>query len=356
MVDEALKSLRNLFLTTLVVLVLWFLTWPSAVEKLRQYRDAKDIHAWVLLKELIKHPELNVFDLDPEESISGFDVERLDARGNDYRDRLELEIRSVWPTEGVFAVTLVPEDDYRKHDAEIAGFARVYRVRADSADLPFVDYLAVFVNDLSFVVPAGDEMFHANSQRGLRLLKAAAGDRNQPRSWPAVAMRLTALGFDAHPKELTTTSPSLARLYENSDPRIVGGGVQIFGIKLSIAVFFSSVGIILAAVAFACIGPIVKLRNPVEASRQPWIMSLPRQTGPFGAILEWVVFSVSIAWAAAPIAVLVLQIATDTGLEGSSVLAVWTGGVGLVFASLVFLSAAAVLRGVRAQGAPLEKR
>src|SRR5205807_553686 len=51
-IDDALNSLRTLFLSSLAILALWFLAWPAAVLKLQQFDQARDLEAWVLLKEL----------------------------------------------------------------------------------------------------------------------------------------------------------------------------------------------------------------------------------------------------------------------------------------------------------------
>lgn len=45
-IDDALNSLRTLFLSSLAVLALWFLAWPAAVLKLQQYDQARDLEAW----------------------------------------------------------------------------------------------------------------------------------------------------------------------------------------------------------------------------------------------------------------------------------------------------------------------
>ena len=43
MVDDAIKSLHTLFFTSLLVLLLWLLTWPAATEKIRLSRSSTPV-------------------------------------------------------------------------------------------------------------------------------------------------------------------------------------------------------------------------------------------------------------------------------------------------------------------------
>jgi hypothetical protein len=355
MPEDALKSLKTLFLSTLAVLLLWFMTWPGAVEKLQHYRQARDLHAWVLLKDLFQaSTELEVFDFDADEPISTYDVDRVSPtpQGGDYVETIGLKVDAAWPTEATHRITLRPESYYRQTEREIVNRARVYRVESASAELPFPDYLAVFVDGEAFVVAADDDAFRADSARGLRLLLVAARSRFRPRSWAAVAPRLAALGFARVPTELSATNPILSRLYEESDPRRRSGGVQVFGLQLSLSVFYSAIGLLLAAVAFAAIGPVSILRGATARSTDAWILSLPRRRGPGGRVLEACIATVTVAWALAPMAILALQLRSDIALDAWSGWLLRVGAAGLVFATIVFTLAAAELRRVRLREAP----
>jgi len=89
---------------------------------------------------------------------------------------------------------------------------------------------------------------------------------------------------------------------------VPASGVQVFGLQLSIAMFFSGAGILLAAIAFACFGPIVRLRGTAASSTQAWIMSLPWPPGVIGWLLEGCVAVIGLTWALAPLVILLLQL------------------------------------------------
>ena len=50
MVDDAIKSLHTLFFTSLLVLLLWLLTWPAATEKIRLYHATAEVTAWAAMR------------------------------------------------------------------------------------------------------------------------------------------------------------------------------------------------------------------------------------------------------------------------------------------------------------------
>ncbi len=350
MADEALKSLKTLFVSTLVVLLLWLLTWPATVAKYEQYREARDLHAWLLLKELTeRHKDLDVFAVPPDESISTYDVERdsQTPQGGDYTERITLEVVTVWPYVATYPITLRPEVDYRKEDPQVAEYARIYRVESPAGELPFSEYLIVFFSDVTRVVPADDEAFRAESLRGLRLMMLSARDRNLPRNWSAVAPKLAVQGLAVAPQALATSNPVVTQFYQESDPRVRTGGVQVFGMPLSISLFYSSIGVILGALAFAAIGPLTYLRESQKPPADTWILSLPRRTGARGHLLESCIVSVTLAWALMPAAILILQTSSRIVLEGWSIWINRLSGIGLVFAAVIFLLAAFELRRVR---------
>jgi len=73
MVDEAIKSFRALLYTSLLILFLWLLFWPSAKEKVELYRAAVDLHAWLYLKEGMRLlPVEDKLNSDPSQTISTY--------------------------------------------------------------------------------------------------------------------------------------------------------------------------------------------------------------------------------------------------------------------------------------------
>jgi hypothetical protein len=254
-------------------------------------------------------------------------------------------VESVWPAPRRYPVTLRPETFHAEGDPTGADRARIYRVDAPPGELPLGEYLLVFVDALRMVVPAGDPAFVADARRGLRMLQVAAASRNRPRHWATLAGRLRTLGFAGAPTQLGSADAALARLQADSDPR--QRGVQVLGMPLSIGLFYSAVGVLLAIVAFGGLGPLRLLGGAAGPFRDPWILSLPRASGVRGAALEACVSALSLAWAVAPLAILALQIRSQAPLAGTHLWAARLGAAGLVFSSAVFGTAAFQLHRLR---------
>ena len=83
----------------------------------------------------------------------------------------------------------------------------------------------------------------------------------------ALAQRLRVVARDWNAWLTLHGDPALARLQAEADPRLRTGGVTIFGVQLSLAQFFSSIGLLLGGVAFAMIGPLLGLRSAGSARR-----------------------------------------------------------------------------------------
>ena len=58
MVDDAIRSLHALFFTSLLVLLLWLLTWPAATEKIRLYHATADVTAWAAMRETLAYQKI----------------------------------------------------------------------------------------------------------------------------------------------------------------------------------------------------------------------------------------------------------------------------------------------------------
>jgi hypothetical protein len=58
MVDDAIRSLHALFFTSLLVLLLWLLTWPAATEKIRLYHGTAEVTAWAAMRETLAYQKI----------------------------------------------------------------------------------------------------------------------------------------------------------------------------------------------------------------------------------------------------------------------------------------------------------
>ena len=372
--NDVIKSLRNLFLVSLAVMLLWFVTWPAAIEKLTLFEQLRYVHAWLVLKETIEKLELDPFETDTSTFESGEPItfvlrDECDprSRGDCREVEAPIEAKTTWPVIATNRLTLVPANFYvRQEFPKVLDFVRFYRVHTGASELPLAPYYVVYESSGGGapryrIVPEGTESFIKKNAVGLRSLYATTKELNQPKFWNAIQPSLTKHGYtDTLPGKLVRADKALAALQLESDPRLTSGGVQVFGLKISIGVFFAAVGIFLAAVAFATLGPVIKLRSLHRQSTrrerewQHWILALEGSTGLARQGLEVTISLVSLIWGLAPLAILVLQLTADVDLTGVNEWGLPVGALGLAFSSMVFLWAARELRKYRIGGVAKE--
>lgn len=371
MVDEAISLLRRLFLLSLLIGAVWLLSWPSAMEKLALYRDARDLHAWLFLKERmaeLKH-EIDDFARGPdgifrEKNDTSITRVRVPKEGSPVRDerdvnwvKVPIMVHTSWPTRKSYPISLEPTI-YPGLDGEMV---RLYRIQSEATDLPLSEYVVIFFSedrplplvepdDNPVVISASDTMLieEAPTSVRLRLLHQALPRINRPKSWDRIRIQLVRYGYNELPTELLSTHAILPRLQEDSDPRLRSGGVKILGIQLSIGLFFTTVGLFLAAIAFAMIGPLVALRNSKShATSSVWILVVPTAGNQRRWVLEGLILAVTITWVSFPLLVLILQVTADIDLEGVGEWALPFGAAGLVFSSIIYALAAWEMRTCR---------
>jgi len=368
MVDDAIRSLHALFFTSLLVLLLWLLTWPAATEKIRLYHATADVTAWAAMRETLASLHRDVFAEAADEDITE-DMTLGEPRPpqNEPEDvRLPLEVIVTWPDERTEGFTLVHADQFNPRVMTLPGTAaRVYRIMTAHGDLPLHNHYAVFVRDTTPVVENGDVVdkprvrigiiapafpqFRNIRNAGTRQADLALQRANVPDRWQDVRLAMRRLGFAGAPAELSPNDPALARLQAEEDPRLRSGGVTIFGAQLSLAQFFSSVGLLLAGVAFAMIGPLIALRSSASRGHgQSWVFVVPGSSRGGRRVLDWVTTLITSAWAASPLAILFLQWQSAADLQGLTTGWLFSvGAVGLLFSTVIFAIVAIELRRVR---------
>lgn len=359
--DDAIRSLRNLFLGSLAIMLLWFVTWPTAIEKLHLYLQLRHVAAWLELNRTMREFAIDPFDLDDAQRISEVEREYCDprSRGDCYPIKVPIEVKATWPSLVTRELTLEAVDFYRRPEyPDVLDDFRLYRIRTSEGELPLSNYYVFFVNlggEVRFrVSPIGNEAAVKENAVLPRFLDATSRELNRPMFWSLVQPSLTKYGYSSElPDEITLGSSAFGALQVEADPRLVSGGVQIFGIKVSIGVFFASVGIFLSALAFAALGPVTRLRRrPTEGSPQTWILAVDKGASVAGRVLEAAIIAVSLAWALAPLLILAMQLNAGLDLTGVSDWGLPLGVLGLVFSSIVFLWAGYELWRVRNRVAP----
>ncbi|MFC1633971.1 hypothetical protein ACFL5Z_03955 [Planctomycetota bacterium] len=357
MIDDAIKSLRTLFLSSLGIIVLWFFMFPQAAATFRLYDAAQDLYAWTLLNETFEELEMYIFEVPPSQIVREVEFEGIiSARGDDGILKVPIEVTTAWPEIGVYPIALVPKTT---HDQ-----VRIYGIDASALDfLPVSSYQVVFssVPKLSgtFVVSAEAHDSLDPAHVASRQIASAAQSLHLPRSWNIVAPYLLNLGFAGDPTELdsrhtpvrtflATVDAAIGTFPSAVEPTSTIRGVKIFGLEISISVFFSSVGVLLATIAFAMIGPVrgIRLVSGRE-ERQAWIMTTPYGCGFMGWLLEGLVILATFIWAISPVCIMLLQLTTGLEVEAIRKSLLVAGALGLVVSSSVFLVVASQLRHYR---------
>ncbi len=76
MAKDAIDSTRSLFLGSLAIYVLWFVSLPAATEKLHLYQEARDLMAWIYLKEQMGGDGAVIFSqFEADQAVTGFEFE-----------------------------------------------------------------------------------------------------------------------------------------------------------------------------------------------------------------------------------------------------------------------------------------
>jgi hypothetical protein len=368
MVDDAIRSLHALFFTSLLVLFLWLLAWPAATEKIRLYHATAEVTAWAAMREALAGLHRSVFTEDADADITEDEtLGEPKPPSNEPEDiKLPLEAIITWPDERTEGFTLVHADQFNPRVMTLPGtVARVYRIVTEHGDLPFHNHYAVFVQDTVPTVEK-DDVIDKTRQRigiiaptfpqfrnirnaGTRQAALALQRANFPDRWSEVRLALRRLGYSGVPEELSSNDLALARLQSEEDPRLRSGGVTIFGVQLSLAQFFSSVGLLLAGIAFSMVGPLVALRSAGTRNHgQSWVFVAPGATRGGRRLLDWIATVITSAWALSPLVILFLQWRSAGDLQGLTTGWLFAlGAVGLVFSAIVFSIVAIELRRVR---------
>jgi hypothetical protein len=368
MVDDAIRSLHSLFFTSLLVLLLWLLAWPAATEKIRLYHATAEVTAWAAMREALAGLQRSVFSADADADITEDEMLGEPKPPSNEPEDVKLPLVAIitWPEERTEGFTLVRAEQFNPHVMTLQGtVARVYRIVTQHGDLPFHNYYAVFVRDTVPTVENGDVVdkprtrigivastfpqFRTIRNAGTRQADHALQRANFPDRWGEVRLALRRLGYSGAPEELSSNDPALARLQSEADPRLRSGGVTIFGAQLSLAQFFSAVGLLLAGVAFSMIGPLIALRSAgSRAHGQSWVFVVPGSARGGRRLLHWVATVITAVWAMSPLLILFLQWQSAADLQGLTTGWLFSlGALGLVFSTIVYAIVVIELRRVR---------
>jgi len=373
MFDDAVKSLRTLFLTSITLLLLWFVTWPSTTAMLPLFRATADLTAWAAMRDALVARASDVLAMPADADVTSYTTFGEPRPPNDNQDEIahDLAVTVTWPEARIVPFTLVHADQFDPGVMTLRGtVARVYRISCDAAALQVCGRYAAFLQDTTVDTDKSThEVIDVRRLRvgiirpdfpqfrirgaGTRQVELALERADAPDGWQAVALSLQRLEFDGDSRELSASSGALKALQAEADPRR-RTGVTAFGVQLSIVQFLSSIGLLLAVIGFAMIGPLLALKSDGSRTHsQSWVLALPGSTRGARRILDWVATAFTLTWALAPVAVLVMQRPYASELRSLSADAlVYGSAIGLVFATVVYVLVAIELRRLRRASPP----
>ena len=373
MFDDAVKSLRTLFLTSVTLLLIWFVTWPSTTAMLPLFRATADLTAWAAMRDALVARESDVLAMPADADVTSYTTFGAPRPPNNNQDEIahDLAVTVTWPEARVVPFTLVHADQFNPRVMTLPGaVARVYRISCDAAALRVCGRYAAFLQDMTDgtdknthevidvtrirvgIIRPDFPQFRIRGA-GTRQVELALERADAPDGWQAVALSLQRLGFDGDSRELSASSDALKALQAEADPRR-RAGVTAFGVQLSIVQFLSSIGLLLAVIGFAMIGPLFALKSDgLRTHSQSWVLALPGSTRGARRILDWVATAFTLTWALAPLAVLVMQRPYAGELRGLSAdVLVYGSAIGLLFATVVYALVAIELRRLRRASPP----
>jgi len=347
MFNESLKAIRKAMLASFVLVAVWLLALPATVSELEARHDAEQLTAWLVLKNkfidsFLDPPNREAFHERFRSATAGSDVidsemvmpppENLDLRGGGDTSLVPqaIALATQWPGEKT-PVTL----HLRKHVIE--GPYELYEVQSDAHFLPFDQYDVVV--DASAITVVARKDWPSNP----RLLQFAFNLQNQPQHWGDLSARLWP----------GVVEPPAAAKLQQSDPLVAAfvrdtlkSQHSVWGVSLDPGFFFPAPGILLGALAFMLLGPLMNMQRRDANPSEPWIMTLPTRS-PRRPVLEGILLLISVAWCLVPISIGGLQVAQAIALHPFERACYWIGMLGLAFASIVNGIALWQLRGVR---------
>jgi hypothetical protein len=339
--DKAIDSLHKLVSSSVFIFLLWILNWPTAIEKLEYYRDARDLHAWLFLQNRVENLGLDYIFLEqaPTEDVIEDCWENSEFPGFTCEP---LEVKTTWPVASTYTLRLqskyfLPEDDRSMNES--GSLIRIYKVEVAAEELPFSDYEVIIIGTgEAWVVPANKTELYEKLERdsdSFRLLSIDVKEYARPISWRRIAPDMAKYGFRLHPLSLGIREPALDQLATDADPRDLT--ISIFGMNISIGLFISAIGLLLGANAFLMIGPLLALRNAgIGNVSHAWIMVTPTRSGSVERILEFFLSLISMVWFLIPFAILLLQLNTDVESQSVEIIAKKVGMIGLLFSGIVY--------------------
>ena len=350
-VDEAITAIRRLFLTTLVIVVVWFIGFLSAQDKYTAYQEVKELYGWLILYNEVSHQlPWNVFDVDHLKVLDTVWEETGEQEapnpGAPTLIPVPHKILIAWPAPQRYTLSLVPINSGLNPETE-----RLYRVAINPPDLVSRPWNLLFEKqheDLlaSQSVRTSIKIGEVKLDGSLRQIRGQFRGKVQPPNWESISLHLAAHGFEDSWEKLSIADQSFKTLRAQVDP--TAGTVTIFGIDLPFTRFLSMIGLLLTGLSFSLFGPILRLRaTDKPASASPWIMTVPTTQTTAGRALEAVLISLSGIWVALPCIIAVLQVSSPRDLITAPRWVVFFGAAALLFSSVAWAMASFELYNLR---------
>jgi hypothetical protein len=258
--SDAVKQMRSIVTTIIVICVVWFVTIDAVRNSLVVDRQARELAAWLVLRELLPSSILpTVRDYTPGQTITCLKKLIPIQSGTEDEDCVPLVAQLPWPGETSQNLHLVP----------ISGSPYGFRIGNVHSQLPLSDYAVAFTERGVWIFPSED--LPANDLRAV--FNAALRDgRAVPRGWTATRTLLRARGWQGNQAEdAHLNDPVVAGLIGD----VFTKTYSISGVPVSPRLFPSAVSLVLATMGFLLLGPATALARSTKAALDDsWVMLL----------------------------------------------------------------------------------
>jgi hypothetical protein len=292
-ISEAIKELRSVIAVLLATALLALVTTDSVRNALLQRERAKDLAAWLSLRDMFSDPTIRLDQVPDTGWSNGFWEEVPVQSGTEERQFRPFVVRLPWAGETIQPVSV----------AQLAPKLPVFRIRAQDTFFPLADYAVASVDNKWWVIPLRD----AESARSLRQLSNAI-KRDKlatPSGWAATRVHLNANGWAGqNAEDLQLNDAVVARFIKDG----FTVSYSIFGIPISPGYFAAAVSLFLGFQAFLLLGPWFSLRDKtIVIPPTSWVM-LVSAAGFAGFWLRLSRAVVSIIVVLLPLVVLLMQL------------------------------------------------
>lgn len=251
---DAVHAGRTTLFALAATSLIWLLTYPAVARSLRTEDRVRELAAWLALREAFPATPDGELRISPTTCLTRL-VPIQSGTEHEVCDPVDLHLE--WLGEGTHRLTLTPTTD---------GQDSRYTVGDIRSKVPVSTYHVVAFGGRVAIFPSGIRSFSDRSTYNAAL----RDDTAVPRSWDSTRVLLRARGWTgASADDLRLGDPAVAKLLSEG----LDATFSISGMTVSPRLYPIVVSLVLGALAFSLVGPILALRRAApEPLDDSWTM------------------------------------------------------------------------------------